>query len=274
MKRNYFSLTIFTIFTYVLVNSVAVGQVEYTVKDIGTLGGDCTGYSINENGQITGSSKTATGETHAFIYSNGMITDLGSGGGLSIGYSINNSGEITGYHNGHAFLYSNGIMTDLPTPGNQNSCGYGINDRGQITGGFAAKNVNDMYNWNTFLYSDGVFRNVWTGENHSDTSISGNCGMAINNNGWITGWYTYGMGRDEAIILDPDGHITYGGLSSYGTSINDNGQITGYTYYYPEHGPAVIRAISTNFMSLDGGGDTMGYSINNSGQVTGSSWVV
>ncbi|MBX3187312.1 MAG: hypothetical protein KF819_09865 [Labilithrix sp.] len=43
------------------------------IKDLGTLGGSHTdsGSKINARGQIAGSSTTATGATHAFLWERG-----------------------------------------------------------------------------------------------------------------------------------------------------------------------------------------------------------
>ncbi len=130
------------------------------MKDLGTLG--APGYSwsyglaINNFGQVTGWSSTATTGTpglsnsapvHAFLYEawTGM-EDLGTLGGTnSYGYSINIRGHVTGYSDipgdsgQHAFLYRDGKMIDLNTLLPRSSrwtllAGYGINDRGQITG--------------------------------------------------------------------------------------------------------------------------------------------
>lgn len=130
------------------------------MKDLGSLG--APGYSwsyglaINNFGQVTGWSSTATTGTpglsnsapvHAFLYDawTGM-EDLGTLGGTnSYGYSINIRGHVTGYSDipgdsgQHAFLYRDGKMIDLNTLLPRSSkwtllSGYGINDRGQITG--------------------------------------------------------------------------------------------------------------------------------------------
>src|SRR3954454_16942234 len=91
-----------------------LGDTLYTVTDIGSLGGNSTsGTSINNAGQVTGSSIISDGVSHAFLYSDGRMTDLGTLGGLSSsGMGINNSGQITGAADKsnsffHAFLYSN-----------------------------------------------------------------------------------------------------------------------------------------------------------------------
>lgn len=118
------------------------------MQDLGTLGGtQSTGTSINNAGQVTGYSTTATGATHAFFYSNGTMTDLGSLGFDSFGEGINSEGEVTGYaytssgSDPHAFVYRDGALLDLnslidpstPLPSDITlEEGQGINDEGWI----------------------------------------------------------------------------------------------------------------------------------------------
>ena len=49
-------------------------------------------------GEVVGwSAYDASGDMHAFLYSNGKMTDLGTlGGACSYGYGINASGEVVG----------------------------------------------------------------------------------------------------------------------------------------------------------------------------------
>ena len=58
------------------------GAIQYTVTDLGSLGGGSSvGLDINNSGQVTGYSTLPSGATHAFLYSGGVMTDLGTLGG-------------------------------------------------------------------------------------------------------------------------------------------------------------------------------------------------
>jgi probable HAF family extracellular repeat protein len=88
----------------------------------GTFGGqESIAQGINNNGQVVGIADTTSGDSHAFLYRNGMMTDLNSlidptsGWALTDARAINDSGWIvgSGLHNGdnHAFL-----MMPVPEP--------------------------------------------------------------------------------------------------------------------------------------------------------------
>src|SRR5262249_53238231 len=78
--------------------SLAQATRGYVAVDLGTLGGSFSeARAINPAGQVVGVSTTAAGETHAFLWSHGMMTDLGTlNGGSSRAFDINSAGEIVG----------------------------------------------------------------------------------------------------------------------------------------------------------------------------------
>lgn len=112
------------------------------IIDLGTLNGNPTfAYAINDNGQIVGTSTTATGELRGFLWENGRMRDLGIDGGV-IPRDINNKGQVVGSldfgDNGgrqRAFLWENGVVTRLQAPGILSSA-HAINDKGEIVGGY------------------------------------------------------------------------------------------------------------------------------------------
>lgn len=117
-----------------------------TPIDLGTLGGTkSAAYTINDAGQAAGFSDTASGASHACLFTlnaQGQVvsrTDLGAlAAGYSYAYDVNNSGQVVGT-SGTAFIYQNGQMSDLNSllPAGTGwivASANSINDYGQIAG--------------------------------------------------------------------------------------------------------------------------------------------
>jgi probable HAF family extracellular repeat protein len=126
--------------------------------DLGTLGGTCTSSgkpntilarceatSINNAGQIVGTSQTSNGQFHAFLRRNGSMGDLGTlGGKNSSALGINNGGIVVGTSEtstgeSHAFVWYQGRMIDLnsllpPNSGWVLNSATAINNKGVIVG--------------------------------------------------------------------------------------------------------------------------------------------
>ena len=114
---------------------------QISIIDLGTLGGTfSSGVAINERGQVVGASETASGEIHAFLWHQGVMTDLGTLGGITSEVrAINERGQVVGSSetvsgNLHGFLWHQGVMTDLGTLGGTISQAFTINERGQVVG--------------------------------------------------------------------------------------------------------------------------------------------
>jgi probable HAF family extracellular repeat protein len=234
------------------------------MHDIGTLGGDYAApYAVNASGQVVGYSRTTnSGETHAFLYSGGVMQDLDTLGCIdSAAYAINSSGQAVGWaytanEEGRAMLYDSTGMHDLGTLGGANSGAYDINDSGQIVG--YAENANNERR--AMLYdSTGMHDLGFAGE-----------ALAINNAGQIVG-YSY---NDGAFLYDSNGvhylNFGYGGgvIDRFTESGVVTGTATGANYY--QHA-FLYDSNGMHSMTLSGGESSEIRAINSSGQVVGYS---
>jgi probable HAF family extracellular repeat protein len=108
---------------------VSIGLVTI---DLGTVGGDSSNaYNVNEAGQIAGTSTTSSGEIHAFLWQNGVMTDLGTLGGSTSrpttilpSSPLSEAGHVIGLSTiagddteAHSFIWHDGVMRDLGTLG-------------------------------------------------------------------------------------------------------------------------------------------------------------
>ena len=267
------------IFACVTVSCFCFGQVKYSLKDLGTLGGaGSEAYGINANGQVVGvSDLPGDAVQHAFLYSGGTMTDLGTlpGKTLSAANGINDLGQIVGtsysYSNGEevgdrAFLYSAGVMSDLGTLGGLVSWGTGIDDSGRIVGqSYPRGSFADA-----FLYSDGVMSNLGTlgGEWGSDA-------YAINASGQVVG-VAFTRDGSQHPFLYSGGSMsdlgTLGGSAGYAYGVNASGQVVGWANtggIGAQHAFLYSEGAMVDLGALPGGTWSLAAGINASAQVVG-----
>ena len=99
MKHTLFTVSAAALVAFTVLTSRSHGSPpQYTVTDLGTLGGDSYAFSINASGQVAGYSfLTGNSVDHAVRWADTTPTDLGTlGGGYSNGYGINASGQVAG----------------------------------------------------------------------------------------------------------------------------------------------------------------------------------
>ncbi len=120
---------------------IDLGTLGGTLAVVGSLNDGGSSASLNNRGQVIGTSNLA-GDLihHPFLWDGGALTDLGTlGGDNGEAFWINDGGEIVGRADlpgsqaHHAFLWENGKMIDLGgAPGQPCSTALVINSRGQI----------------------------------------------------------------------------------------------------------------------------------------------
>ncbi|MCP4580673.1 MAG: DUF3466 family protein [candidate division Zixibacteria bacterium] len=126
-----------------IASGVPVIADQYTIIDLGTLGGSWSGAAdINDANVVVGSSAIQSSARRAFIWDGEIMHDLGTPEGYAVSgaTAINNSGWITGYTEGefqsqYAYLYRDEAWEYLGTlPQWDYSVATDINNAGHIIG--------------------------------------------------------------------------------------------------------------------------------------------
>jgi probable HAF family extracellular repeat protein len=165
-----------------LSREAAVWRIGGAVTPLGTLGGaQSSGLAINERGDVVGTSETAAGDDHAFIWRrsdgrDGRMVDLGTLGGTTtlIGspqdgpawfpiadHALNDRGDVVGTSTTaagteRAFLWRDGRMTALGTLGGAGSRAIAIDERGRIVG----TSQTSAGVWHAFLWRNGRMTDI------------------------------------------------------------------------------------------------------------------
>jgi probable HAF family extracellular repeat protein len=266
----------------ILSRAPVLGQAShaYLVEDIGTLGGSSyiEGLDINEQGDIAGYYQTASGDSHAFRYTDAAgVHDLGGAmfGPFSQAFGINNAGDVVGVFfdesfNGHGFLAPSGQgMQDLLTENRLITAAFSILDDGRLTGEFLSP-----------AFETHPFRTLLTGEIH-DLGEPGTRGAArrMNTDGQVTGELapltfpssgTYSAFR----FSDAGGRVllgTFGGNTSFGMDINAANVIVGCAAVgdVVSHAYRARESMPLEDLGTLGGSSSCAEGINDAGAIVG-----
>jgi len=223
--------------------SPATAESRWVIRSLGTLGGSYSlAYAINERGQVAGTSQTAAGKQHVFLWANGRMTDLGryDGDGLflnergQVAWNEPGRGNPDGVHTERrAFVWKDGVTTKLGQ-----FRVVGMNDRGQIVGGILAANGED----HAALWENGRVRDLGTLPGGKSSY-----GASINGKGQVVGSSDTG-GKDEDgnpilhAFLWRDGKMRDLGVlpgfarGCWANLVNERGQVFGSCAYAPGAG--------------------------------------
>jgi probable HAF family extracellular repeat protein len=252
-------------------------EILYDLTNLGSIGEYGDVESINNNGEIVGSTGNSDPEATLFdATGGGNHIFLGSlTGDDSRAYSINDSGQIVGWGRDASNKKQTATLFD-PT-GNGNNINLGmlpgaswstacsINNSGQIVG----------YAGNATLFdASGGGNNVDLGTLSGQSS----CANAINDYGQIVGW-SASDSSDRNAFLYENGTMTdlgtLGGAISSAYSINNSGRIVGWATdnINPGYNLATLFDASGGgnnvYLGGLGGNQSLAVSINNNGQIVG-----
>jgi probable HAF family extracellular repeat protein len=203
-------------------SDATAAAVTYTVKDLGTLGGEeAAANAINDHGGVVGWSLLANGRSHAFLWRAGKMRDLGAlAGGASEATEINNNDVVVGWTTvasgaKRAVKWQNGNITKLGTLGGRNSVATAINDLGVIVG-WSETNTGKTH---AFIWRNGVMQDIG--------ALGGGNSQAwdINRAGKVVGGSEgHAFTWKDGVFVDLGKH---GHEFATATAINTQGQVAG-----------------------------------------------
>jgi probable HAF family extracellular repeat protein len=206
---------------------------EYTVTDLGTLGGIwSSASSVNSQSQVVGISAIYSSAQHAYLWMGGVMSDLGTPPGYLVSgtSSLNDVGQIAGYAMGqyqsqYAYVWENEVWTYLGTlPGLDYSSTSDINNAGQIIGySFILGPGSGSRGW---IYEDGTLTDLGTLDGNRSSAY------AINERGQVVGWSQINDPTITHAFIWDDGIMTDLGVlpnetDSSAADINELGQVCG-----------------------------------------------
>jgi probable HAF family extracellular repeat protein len=281
---------------------------QYTITDLGTLGGTFSGaVGINNRGLVSGDS-TLPGDMviHGFFWEKGVMADLGTLGGPNSNapeaWPPNNRGDVAGFSdtlipdpNAENFcfilgdfpnpytcvpvVWRDGVITPLPTLGGNNGSALAINNRGDLAG-VAETDIPDptcvppfVLHFEPVIWRDGQPQRLPTVHGDPDGLIQG-----INDRGQAVG-FTGSCSPVHAVLWDRGKAIDLGTLGgavfNIAFSINNRGQVVGESDVpgdVTNHAFLWQSGVMTDLGTLPGDFTSIALSINNRTQIVGLSF--
>lgn len=184
---------------------------------------------INDLGEIVGSYGVTFGFFQGFSLENGVFSQISYPGSVeTFATGINNLGETVGFYYDqniqlHGFLYSGGVYTAIDPPNSMHTFLGGINSSGEIVGSYCTSTPCTQSI--SFIYKNGIF---------TDFNFAlPNQLLGINTQGFLSGYFDPGPGREIDFVYDPNsgkiiGFDIGGSIDTAAYGINDTCSVAGF----------------------------------------------
>ena len=217
-----------------------------------------TWASINNRGQISGSTSEPLGSGYPFYWESrdGDLVQLPGGHGSAA--AINNRGQVAGYANGRPIVWENGVPNELPIGEFPGGGAYSINAQGDVVGTVGGQPA---------LWRNGELSFLPSGEFMYCYALSINSRKQIVGVAYSTGWVSKpALWENGQLTILPLGEY----LSGIAYSINTRGQIVGYVVTTDwKDKPALWENGQLYILPMDGHDEGVAYCINDRGQIVG-----
>jgi probable HAF family extracellular repeat protein len=190
------------------------------LPDLGTYGGSAR--SINNRGQVVGTSEVAQYYPHPVMWDNGVVTDLLAGDSrYGVANAINDAGVVAGTAGSGVMLWQDGVASSLGIAGEPAD----INKSGAVVGYYYPCGVIAGCAQRGFYYANGAVMDIGTLGN-SPTAAAG-----VNDKGVVVGYSTLPFSSTARAVIWQDGVLkelgTLGGTNSMAGKITNHGVILG-----------------------------------------------
>jgi probable HAF family extracellular repeat protein len=245
-----------------------------SIPSIDGFSGRGIAFAINDRGQVAGTSRTASGESHGFLFADGVLTDLGAlpGDTVSGAADINERGDIAGIsyspfrRTAHAVLWEGGVIRDLGETPYGTGTVMAMNERRQIVG-YSSTPVT-MRAW---IWQEGAYAEL-----PLPTWATSSLAWSLNDRGQIVG-VAFGPDRAQAVLWADGGVVDLGALPghviSWARAINNRGQVVGFSGTPGSETRAFLwrGGTMTALEPLPGGTVAVAHGISDSGVIVGES---
>jgi probable HAF family extracellular repeat protein len=217
---------------------------RYEMVELGSLGGNLTTpTALNDSGHVVGCSELPNGDTHAFLWRDGVIKDLAPASDYSCAHTLTNSGTIGGVLGSEdskriARWTRDGALSDLGTCCGEIVAVVALSGSDLVAGG-----SDSFYSYYSSIWQDGTRRDLG---GLSDLGFS--AARAMNNRRQIVGFsrvsayaglpidhafvWEDGVIRDLGLLADPPcpyPDTSRGCGESSAIDINNDGTVIGWS---------------------------------------------